>query len=214
MGRNVWKMLNTKLVKSAREEEIVEVRKHSVYIKVPISQCFEETGSPPVGTRWIDVNKGDDKHVDYRSRLVAQELKRLSWADDLFAATPPLEVKKLIFSLAVTEGIGFKEGQREKGFKIDFIDIRRAYFHAKARRRVFVKLPPEDEETGMCGLLLKSMYGTRDAAQNWEFEYSEFMKLIGFNRGEAVPCLFNHPKKTLRVAVHGDDFTILGSEED
>ena len=103
-------LLNMKLVKSAREEEMVEVRKHSVYMKVPISQCLEETGAHPIGTRWIDVNKGDDKNVEYRSRLVAQELKRFSWADDLFAATPPLEVKKLIFSMAVTEGIGFKEG--------------------------------------------------------------------------------------------------------
>ena len=104
------KMLNMKLVRSAREEEMIEVKKQSVYMKVPISQCLEETGCPPVGTRWIDVNKGDDQNVEYRSRLVAQELKRLSWADDLFAATPPLEVKKLIFSMAVTEGIGFKEG--------------------------------------------------------------------------------------------------------
>ena len=208
------KQLNTKLVKNARAEEMTEVRKHAVYLKVPIKQCFEETGTGPIGTRWVDVNKGDDSNVDYRSRLVAQELKRLSWADDLFAATPPLEVKKLLFSMAVTEGIGFKEGQREKGFKIDFIDIRRAYFHSKARRRVFVKLPPEDDEPGMCGLLLKSMYGTRDAAQNWEFEYSEFMESIGFKRGDAVPCLFNHPKKALKIAVHGDDFTILGDEED
>ena len=73
MGRNVRNMLNTKLVKSAREEEMVEVRKHSVYMKVPISQGLAETGAPPVGTRWIDVNKGDDKNVEYRSRLVAAQ---------------------------------------------------------------------------------------------------------------------------------------------
>ena len=108
------KILNSGMVKSARKEEMIEVKKHSVYVKVPIAQCFEETGNPPIGTRWIDVNKGDDVNVEYRSRLVAQELKRLSWADDLFAATPPLEVKKLIFSMAVTEGIGFKEGATRK----------------------------------------------------------------------------------------------------
>ena len=58
------------------------------------------------------------------------------------------------------------------------------------------------------------MYGTRDAAQNWECEYSEFMVDCGFTRGQAVPCLFNHSERTLRLAIHGDDFTILGSEED
>ena len=145
-NNSIWddmsgKRLDSNLVKEARKEEIIEVKKHKVYEKVPIQQCLEETGQAPVGTRWVDVNKGDDSNVEYRSRLVAQELKRLSWADDLFAATPPLEVKKMLFSTAVTEGIGFKEGQIEQGWKLDFIDVRRAYFHAKARRRVYVQLP-------------------------------------------------------------------------
>ena len=41
--------------------------------------------------------------------------------------------------------------------KMDFIDVRRAYFHADAIRDVYVKLPDEDYEEGMCGKLLKSM---------------------------------------------------------
>ena len=50
--------------------------------------------------------------------------------------------------------------------KLDFIDISRAYFQAEAIREVYVELPGEDNEEGMCGKLLKSMYGTRDALQN------------------------------------------------
>ena len=50
--------------------------------------------------------------------------------------------------------------------KLDFVDVRRAYFHAKARRDVYIQLLEEDYEEGMCGKLEKSMYGTRDAAQN------------------------------------------------
>ena len=49
-----------------------------------------------------------------------------------------------------------------------FIDVNRAYFYAKAKNNIFVKLPDGDAEPGMCGRLLKSMYGTRDAASNWE----------------------------------------------
>ena len=40
---------------------------------------------------------------------------------------------------------------------------------------MFVRLPQEDHEEGKCGLLEKAMYGTRDAAQNWECEYIEIM---------------------------------------
>ena len=97
--------LDTEEVNKARSEEIIEVRKHNVYTKVPITECWDNTGKAPTGTRWIDVNKGDSVHKEYRSRLVAQEIK-MNKREDLFAATPPLEAKKMLFSLAVTEGIG------------------------------------------------------------------------------------------------------------
>ena len=55
---------------------------------------------------------------------MAQEIN-VGKRDDLFAATPPLEAKKMRFSMAVTEGIGYKY-KRGLGMKLDFIDIRRA----------------------------------------------------------------------------------------
>ena len=63
-------------------------------------------GCAPIGKRWVDVNKGDDANPVYRSRLVAQDINDHK-REDLFAATPPLESKKMLLSLAVTEGIGF-----------------------------------------------------------------------------------------------------------
>ena len=98
--------------------------------------------------------------------------------------------------------------------KIDFIDVKRAYLFAEARREVYVTLPEEDSEPGMCGMLKKAMYGTRDAAQNWEYEYTEFLEGAGFTRGKASPCAFLHEERKLRLVVHGDDFTILGKAKD
>ena len=131
------KKLNSELVYKARAEEIEEFRKHGVYIKVPISECMNVTGKKPIGVRWVDINKGDDENPEYRSRLVAKEIKR-DKRDDNFAATPPLEAKKMLFSMAVTEGVGFMQGRKEAGYKLWFIDIKRAYFHALARRKVYV----------------------------------------------------------------------------
>ena len=91
--------------------------------------------------------------------------------------------------------------------KLDFIDISRAFFHAPALRRVYVELPPEDAEEGMCGLLEQSMYGKRDAAQNWASAYTDFMMQAGFKKGRASPCAFWHPTRNIRCGVHGDDFS-------
>ena len=152
--------LDTGMVIAARAEEMAEFRKHGVYKIVRIGECYREAGKGPIGVRWIDINKGDKVNPEYRSRLVAKEIKT-DKSQELFAATPPLEALKMLLSKAVTEGVGYQRNQREQGMRIEFIDVRRAYFHAKARRRVFIKLPEGEEQEGYCGELEKSMYGTR-----------------------------------------------------
>ena len=153
---NTGRELSPTLVDKARNEEIKYVHAHKVYDKVPLAMSYQETGKEPIPTGWVNVNKGDDDNPEIRCRIVGKEFnteKRL----DLFAATPPLEAKKLLFSLAVTEGIGFKNGNRSHGMKLMFIDITRAYYYAKARRRIFIQLPDGDREPGMCGLLNMSL---------------------------------------------------------
>jgi hypothetical protein len=39
------------------------------------------------------------------------------------------------------------------------------------------------------------MYGTRDAAQNWEYVYSAFMTSVVFARGQGYPYVFFHSEK-------------------
>ena len=73
-------------------------------------------------------------------------------------------------------------------------------------------LPEQDQQEGMCGKLEKAMYGTRDAAQNWEREYESAFINLGFKQGKSSPCLFHHPDRDIRVVVHGDDFTFLGDD--
>ena len=90
--------------------------------------------------------------------------------------------------------MGFKRGEREHGLKLAFIDVKRAYFYAKAKKDIFIILPEEDAEPGMRGKLLKSMCGTRDAASNWEDCYIEFARDIGLNSGITSPCVFNKHK--------------------
>ena len=98
----------------------------------------------PIKVKWVDINKGDTEREEYRSRLVAMEIA-FNKREDLFAATPPLEAKKMLFALFAS---------KEK-MCLDFVDVSRAYFHAKARRKLYVELPPEDAEEGMCGKLEK-----------------------------------------------------------
>ena len=201
--------LDPEMVKAARATEMTHVRRYGVYEKVPLRVCMERTGKKPIRVKWVDINKGDDTRPDYRARLVAMEIRK-SWQAAAFAGTPPLESLRFLLSLCKTRS---PDNTVSDPLKLSFIDIRRAHFTAKATRELYVELPEEDQEAGepMCGRLLKSMYGTQDAAQNWENEYGDFMVSNGFEKGLGSPCLFFHPVRNLRVSVHGDDFTSLGS---
>ena len=70
------KPLDPALVQEARKDELTHFRRYEVYEKVPINECYARTGKPPIGIRWVDVNKGDDTNPNYRSRLVAKEIKK------------------------------------------------------------------------------------------------------------------------------------------
>ena len=152
------------MVEAARKEEIAYFKSMGVYKKVPRQKCWDATGRQPIAVRWIDINKGDTKVPNYRSRLVAKEYNT-GVRPDLFAATPPTEVLKLMLHKLTT-------GKRGK--KLLYADVSRAYFYAKAVRPVFFVLPAEYQlpgEEDMVGELYMSMYGTRDAAQNRAEEY-------------------------------------------
>ena len=47
---------------------------------------------------------------------------------------------------------------------------KRDFFHADASRDVYAEFPDPDAIPGMCAKLSKSLYGARDAPQNWEEE--------------------------------------------
>ena len=66
------KKLNKNGVIAARLDEIKQVHTHGVYEKVPIEECWNQTGKAPIKTKWVDINKGDELNEELRSRLVAK----------------------------------------------------------------------------------------------------------------------------------------------
>ena len=75
----------------ALEEEMDQFRKRNVYENVKEEFCWAVTGQGAIRIRWTDINKGDETNPDYRSRLVAQQIKYNSREKNIIAAMPPLE---------------------------------------------------------------------------------------------------------------------------
>ena len=60
--------LDATLVKAARKLEMDYMKAKGRWLKRQSKKCFERTGRPPVIVRWADMNKGDDKSPNVRSR--------------------------------------------------------------------------------------------------------------------------------------------------
>ncbi len=103
--------LPAKLVREARAEELEYFNTLPVWEVVKTQECWDVTGHPPISTKWVDGNKGDQRDYDIRCRLVAREMGGAK-SDEFYAPTPPLEAKRLQFSEAATHR-GF--GKHEKG---------------------------------------------------------------------------------------------------
>ena len=137
--------------------------------------------------------------------------------DGLFAGTPPLEALRFLVHEAATVD-GYQNdatgGPDEKVMMIN--DVARAFFEAQATRKVCVELPdecPEAVRGRNVALLNMSLYGTRDAAMNWQEEVGKEMYKWGFRRGQYNPCLYSHAECNIQVFFHGGDFASVGNRE-
>ena len=128
---NSGKELLPEKVEKARRDEIDVVESMRVWEKTPRSQVPK--GTKIIGTRWVDVNKQDETNPLYRSRLVAQEVKRGSGFDDFFAAMPSLAALKLLLTIAVSDSLPLEKGERRKTKQsfLGFLDVERDHFHSR-----------------------------------------------------------------------------------
>eukprot|EP00971_Amphidinium_carterae_P344148 6484362-Amphidinium_carterae.1 len=180
--------LDATLVARGCRQEMEFLRGLQAYEYSTVAECLAKTGKPPVAVGWVYVNKGDSSAPNVRCRLVVKETRWRSTITDpsqTWSATPPYEALRFICSLCMTPMEG------EEGYVLQFIDITRAHPHCEMKRDLWIQLPREDprsQEDGICGKLLRSLYGTRDAGQNFELLVQEVMvSRLAFKQGVWTP---------------------------
>ena len=100
----------------------------------------------------------------------------------------------------------------DRSLCLNFSDVKKAHLNGFCERKILVKLPPE--LGGAYALLSRSLYGTRDAAHNWELEIKRVFDAAGFVQGRSSPCVWRHSTNSLKVVIHGDDVVSVGSHTD
>ena len=120
-----------------------------------------------------------------------------------------MEALRLVISRAAT----LDESGRAREITVN--DVSRAVFYAECTRCLYIELPAEDPlaTPDQLGRLRLCLYGTRDAALNWQQTLSDHLVEAGFVRGVGHPSVFHHPVRDIWTLVHGDDYCNAGSSE-
>ena len=207
--------LDPRLVREARLLELGWIKKDRVFDYRSRTEA-KKKGIKPIPLMWVETNKGDKNTPFVRSRICVRECKKGRNAveslepEQLFSAMPPLEPSKLLCSLKVS----MKTSRKGNPLKLAHFDISRTHFMPKARRELYVELPDEDpmKQKGFVGLLLRSMYGTQDASNLWQEDYTEALAQRGYKPGRSNPAMFHSHQGDGRMLVHGDDFVLLADD--
>ena len=72
---------------------------------------------------------------------------------------------------------------------------------------MYTNLPPELAEEGFAALLLKTMYGTQDAAHIWGVIWIPLLEAEGMKIGVSNRSVFGDNYR--RGLCHGDDFLVI-----
>ena len=201
--RGGW--LDREEVRKARMEEVGYMKDEKLWDEVPRK---EAEGQRIVSVKWVDTNKGTEDQPEIRCRWVARDFKGADRdREDLFAATPPWELKRLLMSHAAD----ISNGQVRKML---LIDVKKAHLNSECKDDVYIELPEEvGAGTDKVGKLRRWLYGFRPAAAAWENHYANKLEGIGFKRGLSSPVSFYHKSKDINLVVHGDDFTFTSDQK-
>src|SRR6266487_3907945 len=90
-------------------------------------------------------------------------------------------------------------------------DIKNAFTESKLDKELWMKLPQGVERTksGTALHLLRSLYGLKQSARDWNLLMKTELTKWGFQQSKADPCLFVHVEHEIRLLVYVDDLAAI-----
>ena len=129
-----------------------------------------------------------------RAGLAACEVDNFNGENwPFYAATPPLEAKRLLMSERATRRVD----NRGRPLGLSFIDVRNAYFNGIPKRQLYLFFPKElGMPKGTVAHLRRCVYGTRDAGMIWEECYATALVSMGVQAKHSQPLLLLSSQQT------------------
>lgn len=169
--------------REAMEKELGTMKEMGVWKLVEPPQ-----GRKLVGNRWVFEFKPVDLKGGsrFKARLVAQGFSQIPGVDfhQTYAPVARQASVKLLIALAA-----------QNDWELDCFDAKRAFLHGRLTEEIYMKQPRGFERYSDAGvllvcLLLRSLYGLKQAAFDWYVTLSKLLEELGFSRSDIDLTVF------------------------
>ena len=189
----------------AMDAEMKSIMQHETWELVELPK-----NKKAIGCRWLfKVKKNADGTVNkYKARLCAKGFTQRLGVDFTETFAPVAKMTSIRTMLAIAA---------EKDLEIQQFDIDTAFLYGKINEELYMDQPDgyvnEDKPKYVCKLK-KSLYGTKQAARQWNEALDKHMKDQDFKSANADPCIYtriDQDEYTI-VAVYVDDIIVMSQD--
>ena len=152
-----------------------------------------------VSTKWVfTVKVKADGTLDrFKARLVARGFSQIYGIDyfETFAPTVRMDTLRIFMAVAA-----------KKDWELTHMDIKNAFTESHLKEQIYLA-PPQGVKVkdGYALRVLRSLYGLKQSARDWNHLCRDYLLTIGFKQSLADPCLFTHQERQIRLLVYVDD---------
>ena len=163
-------------------------------------KVVEDKGQPRITTTWVLTLKGHE----IKARLTARGFQE---EDEHPKESPTMQKYSLRTLLAIAAA---------KGWPIETVDVKSAFLQGSdLTRQVYVKPPKEVNQPDKLWLLIKCLYGLRDASRQWYNKVQGVLENLGFEKctyDSGLFFLMIDGNLEALVGLHVDDFLNAGGQ--
>ena len=193
----------------AAEEEIKGMQLSSSYELVPRPMG---PSANVIDSKWVWKKKLDrwGRVKRFRARLVARGFKQVAGVDYFDTFAPVMRYKSLLILLTLAA---------ERDFEVRHLDVPKAFLQATLNEAIFMEQPEgfHNGDKNLVWRLVKSVYGIKQAPNNWNEELNQFLLSIGLARLKTDSCIYVKQCKSGRMLALGvfvDDIIPIFSAAD
>ena len=173
--------------KQATDDEMQSLHENKTWTLVDLPP-----GRKAIGSKWVfKIKRNADGSVErYKARLVAKGYDQKEGIDynETFAPVVNGKSIRVVFTLAAMNDC-----------EIDHLDVKTAFLNADIKEEVYMEQPEGYKEKGkqhMVCRLNKTIYGVKQAPNEWNNEINGSIVSLGFSRCVSDTCVYVRRSKT------------------